>query len=102
MGPQDEFAGVSLGNPLIPGKSPCPTPPDAVSFEASGGKRGGEMDVGLSVSSLDFTSGLAEYLRGGHVFWAYALLPPTSAPPPLPTSFLPFTGCATPPHISLA
>jgi membrane protein DedA with SNARE-associated domain len=50
------------------------------------------MDVGLSVSSLDFTSGLAEYLRGGHVIWAYALLAATTAPPLVPNAVLLVTG----------
>lgn len=50
------------------------------------------MDVALSVSSLDFTSGLAEYLRGGHVIWAYVLLAATTAPPLVPNSVLLVTG----------
>ncbi|MFF7195450.1 DedA family protein [Streptomyces sp. NPDC008079] len=50
------------------------------------------MDVALNVSSLDFTSGLAEYLRGGHVFWAYAVLALTTAPPLVPNSVLLVTG----------
>jgi membrane protein DedA with SNARE-associated domain len=50
------------------------------------------MDVALSVSSLDFTSGLAEHLRGGHVFWAYALLAATTAPPLVPNAVLLVTG----------
>jgi membrane protein DedA with SNARE-associated domain len=50
------------------------------------------MDVALSVSSLDFTSGLAEYLRGGHVMWAYVLLALTTAPPLVPNSVLLVTG----------
>ncbi|HEY5836050.1 DedA family protein [Streptomyces sp.] len=50
------------------------------------------MDVALSVSSLDFTSGLAEYLRGGHVIWAYALLAVTTAPPLVPNAVLLVTG----------
>lgn len=50
------------------------------------------MDVGLSVSSLDFTSGLAEYLRGGHVIWAYAVLAATTAPPLVPNAVLLVTG----------
>jgi membrane protein DedA with SNARE-associated domain len=50
------------------------------------------MDVALGVQSLDFTSGLAEYLRGGHVFWAYALLAATTAPPLVPNSVLLVTG----------
>jgi membrane protein DedA with SNARE-associated domain len=50
------------------------------------------MDVALNVSSLDFTSGLAEYLRGGHVFWAYAVLSLTTAPPLVPNSVLLVTG----------
>jgi len=37
------------------------------------------MDVAVSVSSLDFTSGLAEYLRGDTSIWAYALLAATTA-----------------------
>ncbi|WNI15609.1 DedA family protein [Actinacidiphila sp. ITFR-21] len=50
------------------------------------------MDVALNVSSLDFTSGLAEYLRGGHVYWAYALLAVTTAPPLVPNAVLLVTG----------
>jgi membrane protein DedA with SNARE-associated domain len=50
------------------------------------------MDVALTVSSLDFTSGLAEYLRGGHVIWAYALLAATTAPPLVPNAVLLVTG----------
>jgi membrane protein DedA with SNARE-associated domain len=50
------------------------------------------MDVALSVSSLDFTSGLAEHLRGGHVIWAYALLAATTAPPLVPNAVLLVTG----------
>lgn len=50
------------------------------------------MDVALSVSSLDFTSGLAEYLRDGHVIWAYALLAATTAPPLVPNAVLLVTG----------
>lgn len=50
------------------------------------------MDVALNVQSLDFTSGLAEYLRGGHVIWAYALLAATTAPPLVPNSVLLVTG----------
>ncbi|MBY8880836.1 DedA family protein [Actinacidiphila acidipaludis] len=50
------------------------------------------MDVALSVSSLDFTSGLAEHLRGGNVLWAYALLAATTAPPLVPNSVLLVTG----------
>lgn len=50
------------------------------------------MDVALSVSSLDFTSGLAEYLRGGQVVWAYALLAATTAPPLVPNAVLLVTG----------
>jgi membrane protein DedA with SNARE-associated domain len=50
------------------------------------------MDVALSVSSLDFTSGLAEHLRGGNVFWAYALLAATTAPPLVPNAVLLVTG----------
>lgn len=50
------------------------------------------MDVALNVSSLDFTSGLAEYLRGGHVIWAYAVLAATTAPPLVPNAVLLVTG----------
>jgi membrane protein DedA with SNARE-associated domain len=50
------------------------------------------MDVALNVSSLDFTSPLAEYLRGGHVIWAYALLAATTAPPLVPNAVLLVTG----------
>ena len=50
------------------------------------------MDVALGVQSIDFTSGLAEYLRGGHVFWAYALLAVTTAPPLVPNAVLLVTG----------
>ncbi|WP_328464322.1 DedA family protein [Streptomyces sp. NBC_00448] len=50
------------------------------------------MDVALNVSSLDFTSGLAEHLRGGNVFWAYALLAATTAPPLVPNAVLLVTG----------
>lgn len=50
------------------------------------------MDVALGVSSLDFTSGLAEHLRGGHVVWAYALLAATTAPPLVPNAVLLVTG----------
>ncbi|CAG7625816.1 DedA family protein [Actinacidiphila bryophytorum] len=62
------------------------------------------MDVALSVSSLDFTSGLAEYLRGGHVIWAYALLAVTTAPPLVPNSVLLVTGgvMAAEGHLNLA
>jgi membrane protein DedA with SNARE-associated domain len=62
------------------------------------------MDVALSVSSLDFTSGLAEYLRGGHVVWAYALLAATTAPPLVPNSVLLVTGgvMAAQGHLNLA
>lgn len=62
------------------------------------------MDVALSVSSLDFTSGLAEYLRGGHVVWAYALLAATTAPPLVPNSVLLVTGgvMAAEGHLNLA
>jgi membrane protein DedA with SNARE-associated domain len=62
------------------------------------------MDVALSVSSLDFTSGLAEYLRGGHVIWAYALLAATTAPPLVPNSVLLVTGgvMAAEGHLNLA
>ena len=50
------------------------------------------MDVALGVSSLDFTSGLAEYLRGGHVIVAYALLAATTAPPLVLNAVLLVTG----------
>lgn len=62
------------------------------------------MDVALSVSSLDFTSGLAEHLRGGHVIWAYALLAATTAPPLVPNSVLLVTGgvMAAEGHLNLA
>lgn len=50
------------------------------------------MDVALSVSSFDFTSGLAEHLRGGNVIWAYALLAATTAPPLVPNAVLLVTG----------
>lgn len=50
------------------------------------------MDVALGVSSLDFTSGLAEYLRGGNAVWAYLLLAATTAPPLVPNSVLLVTG----------
>lgn len=62
------------------------------------------MDVAVSVSSLDFTSGLAEYLRGGHVIWAYALLAATTAPPLVPNSVLLVTGgvMAEEGHLNLA
>ncbi|NUS13054.1 MAG: DedA family protein [Streptomyces sp.] len=62
------------------------------------------MDVALNVSSLDFTSGLAEYLRGGHVIWAYALLAATTAPPLVPNSVLLVTGgvMAAEGHLNLA
>lgn len=62
------------------------------------------MDVALNVSSLDFTSGLAEYLRGGHVVWAYALLALTTAPPLVPNSVLLVTGgvMAAEGHLNLA
>ncbi|MEU6849534.1 DedA family protein [Actinacidiphila alni] len=62
------------------------------------------MDVALSVSSLDFTSGLAEYLRGGHVFWAYAVLGLTTAPPLVPNSVLLVTGgvMAAEGHLNIA
>lgn len=50
------------------------------------------MDVALNVTSLDFTSGLAEHLRGGNVFWAYALLAATTAPPLVPNAVLLVTG----------
>ncbi|SEG79785.1 membrane protein DedA, SNARE-associated domain [Actinacidiphila yanglinensis] len=62
------------------------------------------MDVALSVSSLDFTSGLAEHLRGGNVFWAYALLAATTAPPLVPNSVLLVTGgvMAAEGHLNIA
>ncbi|WP_327291047.1 DedA family protein [Streptomyces sp. NBC_01198] len=62
------------------------------------------MDVALSVSALDFTSGLAEHLRGGHVIWAYALLAATTAPPLVPNSVLLVTGgvMAAEGHLNLA
>ena len=62
------------------------------------------MDVALNVSSLDFTSGLAEYLRGGHVLWAYGLLAATTAPPLVPNSVLLVTGgvMAAEGHLNLA
>ncbi|MFI0719950.1 DedA family protein [Streptomyces sp. NPDC021224] len=62
------------------------------------------MDVALSVSSLDFTSGLAEFLRGGHVIWAYAILAATTAPPLVPNSVLLVTGgvMAAEGHLNLA
>lgn len=62
------------------------------------------MDVALNVSSLDFTSGLAEYLRGGHVLWAYGLLALTTAPPLVPNSVLLVTGgvMAAEGHLNLA
>ncbi len=50
------------------------------------------MDVAQNVSSLDFTSGLAEYLRGGNAVWAYLLLAATTAPPLVPNSVLLVTG----------
>jgi len=50
------------------------------------------MDVAVGVSSLDFTSGLAEHLRGGHVVVAYALLALTTLPPLVPNSVLLVTG----------
>ncbi|WP_078901043.1 DedA family protein [Actinacidiphila yeochonensis] len=50
------------------------------------------MDVALGVSTLDFTSGLAEHLRGGHVVVAYALLALTTLPPLIPNSVLLVTG----------
>ncbi|MFC4036515.1 DedA family protein [Streptomyces polygonati] len=50
------------------------------------------MHVALSVSSIDFTSGLAEYLRGGNVVWAYLLLAATTAPPLVPNAVLLVTG----------
>jgi membrane protein DedA with SNARE-associated domain len=62
------------------------------------------MDVALSVSSLDFTSGLADHLRGGHVVWAYALLAATTAPPLVPNAVLLVTGgvMAAEGHLNLA
>jgi membrane protein DedA with SNARE-associated domain len=62
------------------------------------------MDVALSVSSLDFISGLAEFLRGGHVIWAYAILAATTAPPLVPNSVLLVTGgvMAAEGHLNLA
>lgn len=62
------------------------------------------MDVALSVSSLDFTSGLADHLRGGHVIWAYALLAATTAPPLVPNAVLLVTGgvMAAEGHLNLA
>ena len=62
------------------------------------------MDVALNVSALDFTSGLAEYLRGGHVIWAYALLAATTAPPLVPNAVLLVTGgvMASEGHLNLA
>lgn len=92
MPPQDEIAGESPGNSPMPGKLPCRPAPPAVSVVGTGGKRGGGMDVALSVSSLDFTSGLAEHLRGDHVVWAYALLAATTAPPLVPNAVLLVTG----------
>src|SRR5690348_2677257 len=88
MRPQDEFAGRFPD----PRQTRLPPPPHAVSVEVRGGKRGGGMDVALGVSSLDFTSGLAEHLRGGNVLWAYALLAATTAPPLVPNSVLLVTG----------
>ncbi|BBA97510.1 hypothetical protein RVR_3289 [Actinacidiphila reveromycinica] len=41
---------------------------------------------------MDFTSGLAEHLRGGNVLWAYALLAATTAPPLVPNAVLLVTG----------
>ncbi|WP_329132160.1 VTT domain-containing protein [Streptomyces sp. NBC_01476] len=62
------------------------------------------MNVAIDVSALDFTSGLAEYLRGGHVIWAYALLAATTAPPLVPNSVLLVTGgvMAAEGHLNLA
>lgn len=62
------------------------------------------MDVALGVSSLDFTSGLAEHLRGDHVVWAYALLAATTAPPLVPNAVLLVTGgvLAAQGHLNLA
>jgi membrane protein DedA with SNARE-associated domain len=62
------------------------------------------MDVALGVSSLDFTSGLADHLRGGHVIWAYALLAATTAPPLVPNAVLLVTGgvMAAEGHLNLA
>ncbi|NEA56276.1 DedA family protein [Streptomyces sp. SID13666] len=50
------------------------------------------MDVGHFVSSLDFTAGLVEHLRGGNVVWAYALLAATTLPPLVPNAVLLVTG----------
>ena len=50
------------------------------------------MDVGRIVSALDFTAGLEGYLRDGHVFWAYAVLAATTAPPLVPNAALLVTG----------
>ena len=50
------------------------------------------MYVALSVSAIDFTSGLAEHLRGGNVVWAYVLLAATTAPPLVPNAVLLVTG----------
>jgi membrane protein DedA with SNARE-associated domain len=58
----------------------------------AGGKRSGQAHVVSPVSSLDFTSGLAEYLRGGNIIWAYALLAVTTAPPLVPNAVLLVTG----------
>jgi membrane protein DedA with SNARE-associated domain len=50
------------------------------------------MDVARIVSALDFTAGLEGYLRDGHVFWAYAVLAATTAPPLVPNAALLVTG----------
>ncbi|MDX2854171.1 VTT domain-containing protein [Streptomyces sp. PA03-3a] len=50
------------------------------------------MDVLGMVSALDFTAGLEGYLRDGHVFWAYAVLAATTAPPLVPNAALLVTG----------
>ncbi|MEU3459914.1 VTT domain-containing protein [Streptomyces sp. NPDC006733] len=50
------------------------------------------MDVAQFVSSLDFTAGLVEHLRGGNVAWAYALLAATTLPPLVPNAVLLVTG----------
>ncbi|WP_234018743.1 MULTISPECIES: VTT domain-containing protein [unclassified Streptomyces] len=50
------------------------------------------MDVSGMVSALDFTAGLEGYLRDGHVFWAYAVLAATTAPPLVPNAALLVTG----------
>ncbi|MGW3241605.1 DedA family protein [Streptomyces sp. NPDC001070] len=50
------------------------------------------MDVARTVSALDLTAGLEGYLRDGHVFWAYAVLAATTAPPLMPNAALLVTG----------